>query len=334
MGLWGVLDGLVRVMAQGEEDKAVPTEELEPVKTVHDKREEDWANFTDWFAHRHDRPPEPETVYMDDDLPAKNPQTPFATVLDPDGQPDEPKDPSEFPDTPKPPPTKAQALAAQILTKATYYLSHASPFLRGRVVGLIAAAVPLLVRPSLDAAAGRPGDLLPAVHKAWPFLLARLDDGQPSVRDEAAALVEALATHVGGFMSRRILDDVWPRLRAGLERQEGRDRLSSVAGRTPFAEGHRFYRSVLRTMRAVDAGVPLKEEGVWEQAVGLRRFLEAGVDEELQGLARSVYAELGRANAEVVWLVLRGSVGGQGLPVWLRMDGDVAENVERILEGL
>ena len=336
-GLWGVLDGLVRVMVQGEEDKAGPKEEVKAAVTPETKREEDWATFTNWFAHRHDPPPAEETVDLDDDLPAENPQAPFSELLV-DDHPDEPKDPNEFPDKPKAPPIKSQALAAQILTKATYYLSHASPFLRGRVVGLIASAVPLLVRPSLEADKGRPEDLLPTVHKAWPYLLMRLEDSEASVREETAALVESLAAHVGGFMSRRILDDAWPRFRRLLEQQGRDDRRSALAGMTTFSQSHRFYRSLLRTMRAVDGEVPLKEEAVWDQAVLFRRFLDGRIDPELQALAKGVYTALGRVNADLVWLVLVGSVGGEravGLPVWLRMaEADLGANVEAVLREL
>ncbi|GAA6001984.1 hypothetical protein JCM10207_003024 [Rhodosporidiobolus poonsookiae] len=361
VGLWAVLDALLKAM---EEDLPVRDEHAErKTDVVKADAEEDWRAFEAWFAHRHDKPAGDDED--EDDVEEVNPQRPFESgFTDNKSAPDGPTAfPEEDADAEKapPPPTQAQAVTAQILAKALYFLSHPSAFLRARVLSLIASAVPLLAIPSSSSSSSSapspsPSSLLPIIHRAWPAILARLADPEPFVVVEAAALVESLAAHVGDFMARRILDDAWPRLKGQLDKQEKAEGQSALARRAAagmgagasdagvlgkYATHHRLNRAVLRTLLHVARAVPLKEAVVWDQAVLLRRFLAstAGpgrVEPELQALAGEVYAALGRVNADAVWVVLAATVEeGEGLPRWLRMEGvDFGTNVERVLQAL
>lgn len=331
VGLWAVLDALMRVMGgqvrEGEEETSVDTPR------------DEWDGFTSWFKARNDAPKDDDDdEEEDDDSPATNPRTPYVSSVQ-DPTPEE--GPSEFPSKPAVPATRQETVAASILSKALYYLSHSSPFLRSRVLSLIASAIPLLATSTSVAIDGsstnRQADLLPVIHRAWPYILNRIADTEPYVVLEAVSLIESLATHVGSFMSRRILDDVWPRFRTLLAKQEKLDRTSALTGLTPYTNSHRIYRAILSTMHHVAKDVPLKEGVVWEMAMLFRRFLDAGLEEELQAAARDVYGSLGRVNGDAVWLVLEGSVGGGGgnLPSFLQMDAvDLKANVDRIVTGM
>ncbi|BGP14699.1 hypothetical protein JCM10213v2_002650 [Rhodosporidiobolus nylandii] len=335
VGLWAVLDALLKVM---EED--LPERRAErKTDVVMADAEEDWRAFEQWFAHRHDKPEGDD----EEELEEINPQRPFESGFA--DNKDAPDGPAEFPpqeeESKVAPPTRPQVVTAQILAKALYFLSHPSPFLRARVLSLIASAVPLLARPSLDAEdpkATRAADLLPVIHRAWPFILNRLADSEPYVVVEAAGLVEALAAHVGDFMSRQILDDVWPRFRTLLGKQEAAEKKrDSALGGLKYSTSFRLYRSVLRTLVHVARDVPLKEEVLWEQAVLLRRFLAVkDVEPELQVSAMELFQALGKVNADAVWLVLAATVAkDETLPKWLRMGGvDFGTNVVRVLDGL
>ncbi|GAA5873548.1 hypothetical protein JCM1840_005958 [Sporobolomyces johnsonii] len=333
VGLWAVLDALIKVMA---EDLPPKRESPSKAKGGQPNPEEDWASFREWFAHRHDKP----AMDVDDDIEEINPKRPFESGFV--HNKDHEDGPTEFPETKEIPPSRPQVVTAQILSKALYFLSHSSPFLRARVLSLIASAVPLLARPSLDAdpSNNRSADLLPVIHRAWPYILNRFSDPEPYVVVEAAGLIEALASHVGEFMSRRILDDVWPRFRTLLGKQEIEDRKSTaVAGPTTtrYSKSHRLYRAILGTMLHVARDVPLKEAVVWDQAVRLRRFLAVDtVDPELQARARELYEALGEVNPDAVWLVLAATVGlDDSLPRFLRMDQvDFGNNVETLLQAL
>ncbi|CEQ41813.1 SPOSA6832_03567, partial [Sporobolomyces salmonicolor] len=334
VSLWAVLDALIKVMA--EELPPKWEESSCKAKGGQPNTEEDWASFREWFTHRHDKP----AMDVDDDIEEVNPQRPFESGFVDDG--DQEDGPTEFPETKETPPTRPQVATAQILSKALYFLSHSSPFLRARVLSLIASAVPLLVRPSLDAdpSNNRSADLLPVIHRAWPYILNRFSDPEPYVVVEAAGLVEALASHVGEFMSRRILDDVWPRFRTLLGKQEVEDRKSAAVADTTmtrYSKSHRLYRAILGTMLHVARDVPLKEAVLWEQAVLLRRFLAVDkVDPELQVCARELYKALGQVNPDAVWLVLQGTIGlDDSLPRFLRMDKvDFGANIETLLQAL
>ncbi|GAA5997073.1 hypothetical protein JCM5350_007747 [Sporobolomyces pararoseus] len=325
VGLWAVLDALLKVM----EEDLPPETKAEPVT---DKTDE-FDSFKIWFARRKESLGESNTQKKAEEGQESNPRKPFESGFtsskeDPDG-------PTEFPESEskQDPPTRPQVVTAQILSKSLYFLSHPSPFLRQRVLSLIASAVPLLSRPSLEAK-DRSADLLPVVHRAWPFVLNRLADAEVSVVVEAANLIEALAAHVGDFMSRRILDDVWPRFRQLLTRQELGDSTSALSGSTRFSNSHRLYRSILQTLLDVTRHVPLKEDVLWDQAFLLRRFLSTSVDQELQDCALELYRSFEKVNRDVVWLVLAGAVRKEpSLPDFLVMENSsLSENVMRLVD--
>ncbi|BGP23532.1 armadillo-type fold domain containing protein [Rhodotorula toruloides] len=326
VGLWAVLDALLKVM---EEDLPPPQDQQAKHSALADA-DSDWRAFEEWYRIRHDQAKDDE-----DDVADINPQRPFESGFKSHKERED--GPAEFPSDTVTPPTRPQVVTAQILSKAMYFLSHQSPFLRARVLSLVASAVPLLARPDLEAttaAGARASDLLPVIHRAWPFVLNRLADHELFVVVEAASLIESLASHVGEFLARRILDDVWPRFRTLMAKQELEDRKSAIAGSTRYSSSHRLYRSILRTLLRVARDVPLKEEVLWEQAVLARRFLGAKVDAELQVCASDLYKALGQINLDAVWLVLAGTVGlHASLPAHLHMPNvDFGSSIDLLLE--
>ena len=63
----------------------------------------------------------------------------------------------------EPPPTPTQALTSQIVSRSITLLTHGAPSIRTQILVLLATATPVLPASSL----------LPAVHRAWPFVLNR-----------------------------------------------------------------------------------------------------------------------------------------------------------------
>ncbi|GAA6050924.1 hypothetical protein JCM3770_002540 [Rhodotorula araucariae] len=382
VGLWAVLDALLKVMV---EDLPPP-----PQAAADDGRgitaatkdvpqpnaDADWQEFEDWLAHRHDPPACADDSAVPDDLPPSNPQQPFSSLHaespeappaaggpNGDARADDP-DPSFASDTVAPaPPTRAQRVTVQIVSKALFFLSHPSAFLRARVLSLMASSVPLLLLPAPAVGGGgggggggqtREADLLPVVHRAWPAILARL---APPPREEApvsraaAALVGALATHAGAFVARRMAEDVWPRLVALLPASSpspspsasasassgraagGGARGAGIEGR--FSAEHRQLVDVLDALGAVATGVPLRETQLWDGALALRALLVrgGGIDDEIRRGAARVVEALARQNPDAVWCVLRGTVGGAGagaddafgLPRWLARGWETVE---------
>lgn len=363
VGLWAVLDALVRVMAEDDETTADSGQTSSPhlgPPTAQPDPEKDWSTFVEWYKQRGKE--QGDEGEAEDTLPTENPRAPFGTGSKAEGEPGQEEDEQAnggFPETePEVPATRPQVVATQILAKALYFLSHNSPFLRSKVLSLMSSAVPIL--------STRPGDLLPVIHRAWPFILNRLSDPEPYIVLAAADLLEALATHCGTFMSRRILDDVWPKVSTLIERQTQLDRQSAlvkafsnntssnsnsnssgggsgVGSRqssssmtSRYTVSHRLYRALLVTMRAVSSHVPLKDEVAWDQALLFRRFLDDRFDPALQRAAIDMYRALASVNPDTVWLVLSGAVGAVSeegsLPVGLRIDGQaLTANVDLIL---
>ena len=203
--------------------------------------------------------------------------------------------------------TTAPALAKQMVSRSIYFLTHGSSTIRARILLLLISATPVLSESAL----------LPSIHQAWPYILNRLGDPEIFVVSAAAALVEALVSHVGSFMGRRVWDDVWPRFTTILTKLEAADGQSALARRGRVAVGtesaythsHRLYRSILKTTTAAVTGVHMRDTSGWEVILIFRRFLHREAHEELQACARELYTALIKGNEDAVWLALMATSG-------------------------
>ena len=230
--------------------------------------------------------------------------------------------------------TPIQALSKQIVSRTIYFLTHESATVRAKILALLSSAVPVLPESAL----------LTSIHKAWPFILNRLSDSEPFVVTAAAGLVEALSTHVGSFMYRRVWDDVWPRFRTMLQKLEVADSTSALARRGPgsvgtesaYTQSHRLYRSMLKTMTASMKKVQVNDTLAWEMLVYFRRFLHSQSHQELQTCATELFVATGTNNADAVWLVLFSTTATGDNPTSFlqRQEWDTKENSEVILQQL
>nr|XP_031858825.1 uncharacterized protein CI109_005779 [Kwoniella shandongensis]KAA5525897.1 hypothetical protein CI109_005779 [Kwoniella shandongensis] len=244
------------------------------------------------------------------------------------------------------PATRSQQVATRILEKSIYFITHRSPFLRSKVLSLIAHAIPVL------ASGNRESDLLPLIHNAWGSILNRLDDSEPYVVTEAAEVIAKLCENVGDFMSKRVLENVWPKFQKLLEKQRDSDKRSALVKRTPGGPGgvgvgtesshtvsHRLHLAILKTAQYIVTEVPVSEGILWEMILLFRPFIDRRTNDEIQLRARKLYEGLGRRDGDAVWVALNATMGrlegDKGVWGWLKVDGlDVSQNAEIILDHL
>lgn len=180
------------------------------------------------------------------------------------------------------------------------------------------------------------------MHHAWPYVLNRLSDPEPFVISAAASLVEALVTHVGSFMFRRIWDDVWPRFRVMLNKLDAADASNALARRGPgsvgtesaYTHSHRLYRSLMKTMTAAVMGVDPQDSSIWQVLLAFRRFLHQHAHPELQESAIQLYKAISTNNEDAVWLALYSTLGKTGPTMTFLEETkwDIKRNVEVILQ--
>lgn len=289
--LLAVFDALLQ--AAGKNLDLVPKKEVSRFRKRKPDPVADYAKFEHWLQHRHD-PPDDGVVESEPVPERPLDETSFKTEGDPAPM-QEDEDEANKP----PPPTRIQVVCLQMLSKALYFLSHNSPFLRARVLALVAAGVPVLGARSSQGS--RESDLLPLVHRAWPFVLNRLTDAEPFVAAEAAHLEEVLARHAGDLMGQKIKDDVWPKFKALVNKQGHLESKASLH-RSAYTVSHRLSRAIIKTMTSVAQDVDLKESFAWDVIDTMRRFLSSREHEELQRLAREMYVALAEENGDSVWL--------------------------------
>ncbi|KIM21249.1 hypothetical protein M408DRAFT_29694 [Serendipita vermifera MAFF 305830] len=228
-----------------------------------------------------------------------------------------------------------QKLVQQVLDKSIYFLTHPSAVIRARVLSVLASSISTLS--SVESS------LLPTIHTAWPFILNRFKTTteEPFVVVEAAELIRALVENVGNFMDSKVWEDVWPVFRNLVERLEAGDKHSALARRrggmpsigteNAYTTSHRLYRAILSTISLSIAELTLSDKVAWEVLLVCRRFMSEEVHEELQSLAREVYLEMSRKNADAVWLAL-GGAGSSG-PAFLILENG-RKNVEMVFDAM
>lgn len=233
------------------------------------------------------------------------------------------------------PPTRSQAVCKQILDNSIPYLTHASPFIRAKVLSLMAGGVPVLM------VAERETDLLPAIDRAWPFVINRLNDRQLYVQEAAAAFIESLAHYAGDWVSKRIMDTAWPAFKALLAAGRSLDARTALvkpgsAGDplAKFAASHRLHRSMISVMHWIAQEVPIRDRVVWEIILVFRPFLDINTQEELRRHALDLYRSLATRDGDAVWLALRATAGLEACPsmAYLRNPGlDISAAIADLL---
>ncbi|CAE6407060.1 unnamed protein product [Rhizoctonia solani] len=318
--LVGVLAEVVNVVGR-EDDGTARDDEREDVRTGHE--EEGWEGFLKWWRQRG----------------KENDEWEFDLGKDKDKEKE--KEEEEEPKSSDPPPLPpTQSLTRQIISRCTYFLTHPSPYIRSQILQLLTTAAPTL----------RASALLPTIHASWPFILNRMGDTQVWVVGQCARLVETLVECVGEFMARRVWDDVWPRFEKMLVSQADKTLVKRGPGPSMGYEtyGPRalsdLQLSILRTLAKAVEHVEPSDQAIWSLLLLARRFLSKRTSAarwgerkaEVYEAAVQMYKAVGKRNPDVVWLVLEGMKGGEGLPRFLKWEGgeDVFEGVEEVLNSL
>jgi hypothetical protein len=350
-GLLAVLSTLVEVMnedvGQGgiSEERAKKLQEMDRVNKAPDPVK-DFAKFETWHRDRQIR--REEEI---DDIIKRAPQQPWSQNLDVNGNAEQldaeapAEDVQMGNNDEEQPPTRTQEVCTQIIEKSFNFLSHKSPFLRARILNLIAKAIPVLAHGNREA------DLLPLIDRSWSILLLRLEDTAAFVSVEAIEVVVSLCENVGDFMSKRILDAVWPRITKLLNKQFEQDSQSALSRRpaggrvigteSKYTVSHRFYLSVISVAKFIVKSVPVNDNLVFKIMVMMRPCLDERVHEEIQARAMNLYGEMSERDGDALWLVLRASTGtlpgeeGAKEGIWAYLKDEhlrIQKNAQNLLE--
>ncbi|WVQ71431.1 hypothetical protein IAR50_000968 [Cryptococcus sp. DSM 104548] len=337
-GLLAVLVVLVEVMgkevqAEGvSEERRRRVEEMKRIERAPNVME-DLRQFGEWWDGRQERRGQeveellqraPQHAWGKKDVPGLEDE--------PEGDEDTPMPDAEE----SPAATRTQQVATRVLSKSLHFLTHRSPFLRSKVLSLVANAIPVL------ALGNRESDLLPLIHDSWGTILNRLDDGEAYVVVEAAGVVAALCEHVGDFMSKKVLEHAWPRLLKVMDSRKELDKKSALAKRgvvgteSSYTVSHRLHLAILRVATFIAREVPVGEEVMWEIMVRCRVFIDGRVNEELQVKGMGLFEELRERDGDALWVVLKATMGEEESGTWgyLRDGLEIEGNGRRLLEAL
>jgi hypothetical protein len=334
-GLLAVLVTLVDVMSDDVSSQDVSPERKQKLAELNrvgkpPNPEDDFANFTKWWNDRQKTRSDAVNDILDR---APN----HAWGKNAPGAEDQPDPEQDTPmDEPEEKPTRSQEITTQILDKSLNFLSHRSPFLRARILSLISNAIPVL------ASGNRESELLPLVDRSWGIILLRLDDPLPYVVTEAAEVIASLCAHVGDFMSRRVLDHAWPKLKKIMASQQNIDARSALARKgavgttSQWTVSHRLHLATLAIATFVAREVPVDDNVLWDMMILFRPFIDKRAHEEIQAKAVQLYADLGRRDGDALWVVMTATMGdGRGVWGYLKDDKlEIRSNARTILHDL
>lgn len=205
-------------------------------------------------------------------------------------------------------------LLITILDKCVNFLSHPSATVRRQLLEVFRRALPGLKEAQRD--------LLPLIHRIWPTLVFRLGDADRFVALETLLVVSLLAELSKDFLTKRVSDDVIPRLSRvwqavfkGME-EVVLDRRAAVMSRATF--NARLVKEMVSAVTTLLLHVPLrlKELHLIEQDIGplLDVVATASKDDTAGpiGLLRAVALQ----DWEGVWLLVQAWLGHEQIPDW------------------
>ncbi|KAG9290940.1 hypothetical protein G9A89_011090 [Geosiphon pyriformis] len=196
-------------------------------------------------------------------------------------------------------PSQPQLTCLNCINKVMHSLTVSSPQLRALILELIRISLPTL--------RSIPHELFPLIHRIWPSIINRLKDKEHYVVLAAVRLIESISISCGDFLSKRVLDDVWPMFQNLLQQQSTMGRESAM-GSSPFSKSHQIQTVILRTIRVIINRVVLKNEILFQIMDNTWIFLSDEFHDEIQNAARQCYMELAKKVPDAVWL-LCGSLG-------------------------
>ncbi|OZJ03905.1 hypothetical protein BZG36_03280 [Bifiguratus adelaidae] len=197
----------------------------------------------------------------------------------------------------QPPLTRNQQICVNIVRKTHHFLAAASPRLRSDILKLIRTVIPVL--------SNRPLELNPLIHTIWPSLIRRLSDPEPYVILNALTLMQAIAEGCGDFLSRRVMDDVWPKFQTLFHaiQQDPAQLHPSHPGYSVYSRPHKALIAILRTLRLIVQHVPLRDEVTFDILSRTRDFLNSlRYHREIQVECIELYRRLQQTHYDAVWI--------------------------------
>ena len=248
---------------------------------------------------------------------------------------------------------KLAQVVTEVMERATPFVSHPSPYLRAQALQLLSqGSIALASRGKFD-------KLMPVVNRAFPFMLARIGGRQSQVhQDEVdiAVQVEALdllatwAQTVPDFLSRRLNEEAWPRLRTLLSsllpkssQLDGKAGLKSImkVQHNTRGSGRTFLLALTNALANLVSGTKhrMASSAIWDICTHplLIFALQTGVAPEVRAPVLSLFSELAKVNGGAVWASVNAAGGcwsqRQGGCLALDTKVDIVSSITEIFDG-
>ncbi|GAN06567.1 hypothetical protein MAM1_0128c06053 [Mucor ambiguus] len=192
--------------------------------------------------------------------------------------------------------THEQQMTKDIMNKASYLLTVASPKLRSQILSLLTSGVSIL--------SDHPGELNKLVYSMWPSIANRFNDPENYVVLHAARLVEKISQVSTDFLSRNFTVDLWPRFKSLLQKGVAAAQSDPVStGYSVYSLYHRTQLCLLHTLAKVAYYVPVKQDLVKDILQTTRYYYKNDlVNQQLEEACQALFEGLATQQADTVWL--------------------------------
>ncbi|KAG1472098.1 hypothetical protein G6F56_001743 [Rhizopus delemar] len=148
--------------------------------------------------------------------------------------------------------TYEQTMVKHIMEKASNFLTASSPQLRSQILQLLGSGVSVL--------SSQVSTLNILVHDSWVFIVNRFSDKENYVVYQAARLIETISAVSTDFLSKKFVQDVWPRfktlLRKGVDISLSNSESNSYS---TYSNYHRTQLCVLNSLKNILKYVPITQ---------------------------------------------------------------------------
>ncbi|KAG2200737.1 hypothetical protein INT47_002781 [Mucor saturninus] len=207
---------------------------------------------------------------------------------------DSPEEEEEPTEETKVPLNREESMAKEIMDKSSHFLTASSPQLRSQMLILLTSGVSILSK--------HPQELNQLIYLIWPSIINRFNDSQNYVVLHAAHLIERISEVSTDFLSRKFVDDLWPRFKVLLKKGITAASANTLTDYSVYSLYHRTQLCLLKTLTRIAVHVPMNQPVIKDILEESKYFHNGSlVHEQLVDECKALFKALARQQPDTVW---------------------------------
>lgn len=190
---------------------------------------------------------------------------------------------------------REESMVKEIMDKSSHFLTASSPQLRSQMLILLTSGVSILSKHSQE--------LNQLIYIIWPSIVNRFNDSQNYVVLHAANLIEKISQVSTDFLSRKFVDDLWPRFKMLLKKGTTAATANTISDYSVYSLYHRTQLCLLKTLTRISYHVPMNQPMIKDILEETKYYYHNDlVHEQLANGCKALFKALSTQQPDTVWL--------------------------------